>query len=81
MKPETALLEFDFTAAKEALSFREPRRVEKIIRISNEYCFPVCPRCQVSLEREYSNFCDRCGQKLSWTGFWKAKVISIDTTG
>lgn len=80
MKPETALLDVNSAAVREALSFREPRRVEKIIRLSNGFCFPVCPRCQVSFEREYSRFCDRCGQKLSWIGFGKAKVISIDTT-
>ena len=77
MKPETALLDFDFAAAREALSFREPRRVIQIIRFPNGFYFPLCPRCQVSLEREYSKFCDRCGQRLSWTGFGKAKVIDI----
>lgn len=80
MKPETALLDVNSAAVREALSFREPRRVEKIIRLANGDCFPLCPRCQVSMEREYVKFCDRCGQKLSWTGFRKAKVISIDTT-
>ena len=80
MKPETARLEYDLVAAKEALSFRESRRVEKIIRLPNGFCFPVCPRCQVSLEREYSRFCDRCGQRLSWIGFGKAKVIDIKAT-
>lgn len=78
MKPGTTLLEFDLAAAKNALSFREPQRVIKIIRLSNGFCFPVCPRCQVSLEREYSKFCDRCGQKLCWIGFGKAKIIDIE---
>ena len=27
---------------------------------------PVCPRCKVTLEREYMGFCDRCGQRLDW---------------
>ena len=78
MKPETVLHELDLAAAKEALSFREPQQVERVIRFLDGFCFPVCPRCQVSLEREYSRFCDRCGQKLSWIGFKKAKVINIE---
>ena len=31
--------------------------------------FPVCPRCQNSLEREYQAFCEHCGQKLGWEFF------------
>ncbi len=26
----------------------------------------VCPRCGVSLEREFMAYCDRCGQRLGW---------------
>ncbi|MCD7756151.1 MAG: hypothetical protein LUJ09_07490 [Firmicutes bacterium] len=26
----------------------------------------VCPRCGVSLEREFMAYCDRCGQCLGW---------------
>lgn len=35
----------------------------------------VCPRCHVTLEREFVPFCDRCGQRLSWKGYKHAKVI------
>ena len=35
----------------------------------------VCPRCSVTLEREYMAFCDRCGQKLDWKGHQKAKAV------
>lgn len=31
--------------------------------------FPVCPRCQNSIEREYQAFCEHCGQKLGWEFF------------
>lgn len=37
--------------------------------------FPVCPRCGNSFEREYQSFCDRCGQKLSWSQYPHAKLI------
>lgn len=28
--------------------------------------YPICPRCNSSLDREYQNYCDRCGQALDW---------------
>lgn len=35
----------------------------------------VCPRCRVTMEREFSPFCSRCGQQLSWKGYKQAKMI------
>ena len=37
--------------------------------------FPICPRGCRSFEREYQFFCDRCGQKLSWSQYPHAKLI------
>ena len=37
--------------------------------------FPVCPGCGITLEREYQNYCDRCGQQLNWNHFNDAEVI------
>ncbi len=37
--------------------------------------YPVCPRCECTLDREYQLFCDRCGQALSWKRFSSAAVI------
>ena len=58
----------------DAVSYRIPLPVTKVIAYSNT-TYPVCPRCAVSLEREYMAFCDRCGQKLNWDLFEHAKVI------
>lgn len=60
------------------VSYREPMKVTQIrcyraFRVLTS--FPVCPRCQTTLEREYQNFCDRCGQKLDWSVFGKATVL------
>lgn len=41
---------------------------------SEEY-FPMCPACRTTLERDYQAYCDRCGQKLSWKNYSKAKII------
>lgn len=49
-----------------AISYRIPLPVTKVILYSDDTTYPICPRCLISLEREYVSFCDRCGQKLSW---------------
>lgn len=36
----------------------------------------VCPRCGITLEREFMSFCDRCGQRLGWRGCQNASVIT-----
>ena len=35
----------------------------------------VCPRCKITLYREFMSFCDRCGQKLDWRYYRKAKIV------
>ena len=37
--------------------------------------FPLCPRCKMAMEREYQNFCDRCGQRLDWGKYGQATLI------
>ena len=29
--------------------------------------YPVCPRCNNTIKRQYQAFCDRCGQRLDWS--------------
>ena len=63
------------------LSFRHALPVVQIRQYQgyprkNEY--PVCPRCKVTLEREYQEFCDRCGQCLDWGMFSKAEIIVVE---
>ena len=51
----------------DALSYRIPIPVTKWVRLPvSGYCYPVCPRCEMSLGRAYMSFCDRCGQKPGW---------------
>ena len=33
----------------------------------------LCPRCDITMEREYQSYCDRCGQRLGWKSINKAK--------
>ncbi len=37
--------------------------------------FPICPRCAMTIEREYQSFCDRCGQCLDWRDIDHAQII------
>lgn len=69
MRPSPSLI------AMQALQFRTSMAVVEVLRLKSGEEFPICPRCHISLEREYMNFCDRCGQKLCWHDFRHAKVI------
>ena len=52
------------------LGFRRDMAVTEVVRFSpNSGSFPRCPRCRLTMEREYMSFCDRCGQKLNWSSF------------
>lgn len=33
----------------------------------------LCPRCDITMDREYQSYCDRCGQRLGWRSIDKAK--------
>lgn len=64
-------------------SFRVPMSVTKCISTSHAghlTCFPVCPQCEISLEREYQKYCDRCGQRLSWRNYDKAQLFQANDT-
>ena len=49
---------------EEAVSYRTPLAVTQYVMLGRDGMFPVCPRCDSSLEREYVAYCDRCGQRL-----------------
>lgn len=59
------------------LAFRAPMLVTQIRVFKMDGAYPVCPRCGLSLEREYQAFCDRCGQRLGWKNLRKAEIIYL----
>ena len=62
----------------DALEYRRPMQVSEIMVISSacgETGWAVCPRCGMTMDREFMSFCDRCGQRLGWSAYKKAKVI------
>ncbi len=44
-----------------------PRPVNAAIKYADGQIYPLCPLCKSPLDREYMAYCDRCGQKLSWS--------------
>ena len=58
-----------------AISYRMPMQVKEILQIKQDNGYPVCPRCNCTIDREYMHFCDRCGQCLGWDAFENATVI------
>ena len=64
----------DFSAE----SFRIPMVVSEIHLHRNNMAFSVCPRCRITLDREYQTYCDRCGQALDWKHFKKALIVLVD---
>ena len=62
--------------AQAALRYRQAMQVRELARYRSGGTFPVCPRCRSSMEREYQNYCDRCGQRLGWRELRRAQVVS-----
>ena len=61
-----------------ALSYRHGMRVQELMVFRSwrpETSFYLCPRCGITLEREFVKYCDRCGQCLDWTMRAQAKVV------
>lgn len=59
---------------EEMIAHRQPLLIRECVRFKNGYTYPVCPKCQCTLNRDYQAYCDRCGQKLSWRRFYRAKI-------
>ena len=60
-----------------AVQYRIPLPVREILQLPNGTCYPICPRCNMTIEREYMCFCDRCGQKLSWERIDFARIVNV----
>lgn len=57
------------------ISFRQSMPVTELMLFPDETTYYVCPRCDITLEREFMPFCDRCGQCLNWKDYKKAKIV------
>ena len=62
-------------------TYRWPIRVKVVCSYKWGVIFPLCPRCGTTMERVYQLFCDRCGQRLNWSGFDDVEVQYIGWDG
>lgn len=75
MPPKTAIAKRCKFARITAFSYRIPLQVNKILLFASGDSYPICPRCDCTIDREYMHFCDRCGQRLSWELFEYAHIV------
>lgn len=68
-----------FAESESELSYRRAIDVTEFQLFSDGYAYPVCPRCSMTLERTYMNYCDRCGQRLKWKGRQSIKLLPAQT--
>lgn len=50
-------------------SYRVEQQVTQYRTYPKGGSYPVCPRCNADIDREYMHFCNCCGQRLSWERF------------
>lgn len=55
--------------------YRQPMPVRELARYRSGDTYPICPQCGSTMEREYQNYCDRCGQHLGWKQLGRARVV------
>lgn len=60
-----------------AVMYRIPFSVTKVLIFDNGDLYPICPRCGITLERDYAHYCDRCGQCLGWDLIDFAEIIYV----
>jgi len=63
-----------------AVLYRLPMQVTQVIELTSGDSYPICPRCGCTMDREYMNFCDRCGQRLGWERFDFAETVHAPKT-
>lgn len=65
-------------ALRPAVSYRRAMPVKELMIFPDtkpESSYYVCPRCKRTMEREFSAYCDRCGQHLDWTHYENAAIV------
>ena len=55
--------------------YRKALLVKELMVFSDGSGYYLCPRCRITLDREFVSYCDRCGQHLGWREYKKAKVV------
>ncbi len=66
--PNDLLLEEYYvpTSKEKAATVTETQKIQTMFGYEE---YSLCPTCKIPIDREYQNFCDNCGQRLSWTKY------------
>ncbi len=56
-------------------AYRIPMPVTELMVFPGRSAYYVCPRCGITVEREYMRYCDRCGQRLGWRNCERARIV------
>lgn len=76
--PSTTWTERHLSTIPVAIQKSIPMPVSQVMAFQSSFeytTFPVCPACEITMEREYQNYCDRCGQRLDWKNYKYAHTI------
>lgn len=57
-------------------AYRVPMDVDAIRLLAGGESYPICPRCGITMDREYMAYCDRCGQRLGWERIDLAAIVT-----
>lgn len=60
--------------------YRVPMPVTELkvfLECHDQTAYYLCPRCRLTMEREFMNFCDRCGQRLDWRHYENAQIVYV----
>lgn len=61
----------------EYASYRRPMAITQLLvtPACTKGGYFLCPRCKITLDREFVSYCDRCGQRLDWRNYKKAETL------
>lgn len=60
------------------VSYRQGMPVTEAVVFPSVYgkiLYYRCPRCLITVEREFVAYCDRCGQHLDWKNYKHVKIV------
>ena len=72
---KTAKIRLRKPAFISAFRYRLPLPVKEVMEFASGDIYPICPRCECTMDREYMRFCDRCGQMLNWEALDDAHIV------
>lgn len=59
---------------KEVATYRRSMEVLQIRVYRKNDAYAIFPRCHSCIDREYINYCNKCGQKMSWNSYYENVV-------